>query len=130
MNTPWATLGVHRMSTDAQVRERYLKLAKEHHPDVGGAVEAMAGLGAAYKLLATVAARVALATLYDRHGKSCGYCKGLGAQAKGKGITKVDYHPCSHCGGAGVILTREINYESIKLSGAKGASGKWRDKAR
>jgi len=130
MANPWKLLGVHRMSTDAEVRAEYLSLAKTMHPDAGGSVEAMASLGAAYKLLATVAARAQLAAFYDCHGKPCGVCKGFGATAKGRGITKVSYYPCDQCGGAGTILTKEINYESIKLLGVSRSSEKWRDKSK
>lgn len=128
--TPWYLLGVHRMSTDTEVRTAYMKLAKTTHPDVGGSVEGMAALGAAYKLLATVAARAQLAALYDCHGAPCGVCKGLGATARARGITKVLYYPCDHCGGAGTILTKELNYESIKLPRTKGIGGKWSDKSK
>ena len=123
---PWQLLGVHRMSTDAEVRTAYLRLAKSQHPDVGGTVDGMAALGGAYKLLRTVAARAALAAFYDCSGVPCLLCKGRGAITKGRGITKVSYYPCDHCGGAGAILTKEFKYESIKLLGTKGLGGKRR----
>lgn len=51
----YATLGLHRGCTDAQIRAAYRVLAKQHHPDVnGGALEASARtqeLNAAYETL-------------------------------------------------------------------------------
>lgn len=32
----YAELGVHRHSSDKEVREAYLKAVKQHHPDAGG----------------------------------------------------------------------------------------------
>lgn len=51
----YATLGLDRRCSDAQIREAYRLLAKQHHPDVnGGAGEALARtqeLNAAYEIL-------------------------------------------------------------------------------
>ncbi|MDR3458695.1 MAG: DnaJ domain-containing protein [Verrucomicrobiae bacterium] len=51
----YATLGLHRRCTEAQIRAAYRILAKQHHPDVnGGAREAVArtqALNAAYETL-------------------------------------------------------------------------------
>lgn len=51
----YATLGLHRDCTDAQIRNAYRLLAKQHHPDVnGGARAAVAqtqALNAAYEIL-------------------------------------------------------------------------------
>jgi len=59
----YATLGLHRRCTDAQIRAAYRILAKQHHPDVnGGAREAVArtqALNAAYEILSDPARRLA-----------------------------------------------------------------------
>lgn len=51
----YATLGLHRRCTDAQIRNAYRALAKQHHPDVnGGSREALArtqALNAAHEIL-------------------------------------------------------------------------------
>ncbi|MEI8291043.1 MAG: DnaJ domain-containing protein [Verrucomicrobiota bacterium] len=51
----YATLGLHRRCTDAQIRTAYRALAKQHHPDInGGSREALAQtqtLNAAYETL-------------------------------------------------------------------------------
>ena len=61
----YATLGLHRRCTDAQIRAAYRTLAKQHHPDVnGGARTAQARtqeLNAAYEILSDPARR----TEYD-----------------------------------------------------------------
>jgi DnaJ-class molecular chaperone len=57
----YATLGLHRACTDAQIRTAYRLLAKQQHPDVnGGAPEAIAqtqALNAAYEILGDPARR-------------------------------------------------------------------------
>lgn len=57
----YATLGLHRGCTDAQIRQAYRLLAKQHHPDVnGGARDAVAqtqALNAAYEILSDAARR-------------------------------------------------------------------------
>lgn len=62
----YATLGLDRRCTDAQIRAAYRLLAKQHHPDLnGGAAAAVAqtqSLNAAYEILSHPAQRAA----YDR----------------------------------------------------------------
>ena len=57
----YATLGLHRLCTDAQIRTAYRLLAKQFHPDVnGGTREAVAqtqALNAAYEILSDPARR-------------------------------------------------------------------------
>ena len=57
----YATLGLHRACTDAQIRNAYRLLAKQQHPDVnGGSREAVAqtqALNAAYEILSDPARR-------------------------------------------------------------------------
>jgi DnaJ domain len=48
-NDPYATLGVSPQISDAGLRERYLALAREHHPDRGGDAEQMRRLNEAYE---------------------------------------------------------------------------------
>ena len=57
----YATLGLDRGCTDAQIRAAYRLLAKQHHPDLnGGSREAVAhtqALNAAYEILSDPARR-------------------------------------------------------------------------
>jgi len=57
----YATLGLHRGCTDAQIRAAYRLLAKQWHPDVNGgsraAVKQTQGLNAAYEILSDPARR-------------------------------------------------------------------------
>ena len=46
---PYRTLGVAPSVSDATVRDRYLSLARQHHPDRGGAPETMRRVNDAYE---------------------------------------------------------------------------------
>ena len=48
-NDPYRTLGVIPSISDVGLRERYLALARAHHPDRGGAVEDMRRINEAYE---------------------------------------------------------------------------------
>ena len=67
---PYATLGLDRRCTDAQIRNAYRLLAKQHHPDVNhSSPDAMArtqALNAAYEILSDPARRQA----YDEESSS------------------------------------------------------------
>jgi hypothetical protein len=57
-NDPYRTLGVVPEASDAVLRERYLALARTHHPDRGGSAEQMRRINDAYeKVLAHRAQR-------------------------------------------------------------------------
>ncbi|WP_392530201.1 J domain-containing protein [Nostoc sp. C117] len=45
----WEVLGVSPRATEDEVREAYLKLARQHHPDYGGSLDKMAAINAAYE---------------------------------------------------------------------------------
>lgn len=46
---PYRTLGVSPRASEAQLRERYLQLARSHHPDRGGNAESMRRVNEAYE---------------------------------------------------------------------------------
>lgn len=46
---PYRMLGVSPFDTEERVRERYLELAREHHPDRGGSADKMRALNEAYE---------------------------------------------------------------------------------
>jgi DnaJ-class molecular chaperone len=84
----YATLGLHRRCTDAQIRAAYRILAKQHHPDVnGGAREAVArtqALNAAYEILSDPARRQA----YDEEAATTKNSPAPARPAKAGPITK------------------------------------------
>lgn len=47
----YRVLGVQRNATQIEIRQAYVRLAKELHPDRGGSVEAMRNLNRAYHAL-------------------------------------------------------------------------------
>jgi hypothetical protein len=49
LNDPWKTLGVVPEISDVALRERYLTLARQHHPDHGGKAEEMRRINEAYE---------------------------------------------------------------------------------
>lgn len=49
LGDPYKTLGLAASATDGQLRERYLQLAREHHPDRGGQPEQMRRINDAYE---------------------------------------------------------------------------------
>lgn len=55
------------------IRSNYIRLAKAHHPDTGGATDNMQLLNNAYKTLSGSMSRIAYDKLYELHfGKSAG----------------------------------------------------------
>ncbi len=46
---PYRTLGVSPRASDVQLRERYLALARTHHPDRGGSADSMRRVNQAYE---------------------------------------------------------------------------------
>jgi curved DNA-binding protein CbpA len=56
-----------------QIRTNYIRLAKSHHPDIGGTTDYMQLLNSAYKTLAGSLSRSAYDRLYELHyGVSAG----------------------------------------------------------
>lgn len=49
LSDPWKTLGVLPEISDVALRERYLALARQHHPDHGGKAEDMRRINEAYE---------------------------------------------------------------------------------
>jgi len=57
MNDPYATLGVTRSSSDAEIKSAYRRLAKDHHPDRGGDGKRFAEINNAYDSIKDYQAR-------------------------------------------------------------------------
>jgi curved DNA-binding protein CbpA len=60
-------LGVPTDADPAAVRLAFLRLAKEHHPDVGGSTDTMQQYTAAYRTLMSETSRKAYDRLHDFH---------------------------------------------------------------
>ena len=56
----WDVLGVSPGATEDEVREAYVKLARQHHPDNGGSDEQMTIINAAYEQAKQVGYKVQL----------------------------------------------------------------------
>lgn len=58
-------LGVTTNAEPAQIRTAFMRLAKQHHPDVGGSTEQMQQFTAAYRTLMSASSRRAYDLLHD-----------------------------------------------------------------
>jgi DnaJ-class molecular chaperone len=101
----FATLGVHRESSDEQIREAYLKLAREHHPDRGGDGNKFAEAATAYALIRTKEKRARYLHVVEITVEKCVACEGTGVKRKQKGFTHVIVTPCAKCGGSGYLFS-------------------------
>lgn len=129
MINPWLILGVHRKSTDEEVREAYYDLARSHHPDAGGDGEKFQAISYAYSQIRDKAARRETVDIKLHGMPKCAKCSGKGVATKTKGLTTKEYTACNGCGGAGVIIVKkEKENVVIELRGTTGAGGKGRDK--
>lgn len=139
MINPWKILGVHRKSSDEEVRDNYLAMAKLYHPDkikVGAR-----GSDAAYNtfLLATKSYNMiknkVVRNVNIGHLKvecdDCTKCWGAGVTTRSRGLTGKEYTACKGCGGSGFIIEEnEDEQRIIELRGTDGAGGKGRHKKR
>lgn len=108
MINPWKILGVHRESTEPEIKARYKALMMEHHPDKGGSADEAAKITEAYKtLMDKELVRQATATL-EVLGAPCPTCKGKGYTFKQRGLTERKTNPCGLCGGRGILVEREL----------------------
>lgn len=141
MLNPWKVLGVHRKSSDAEIRDAYYAIARRNHPDVTRWEAAHAQLAdygseefiqaaAAYALIGTAKARSVLTNDVLYNHKACTGCKGTGCKSKTKGITEKLHIACSACGGAGLIIKEKKDDRVIELRGTSGIGGKGRNKKR
>lgn len=105
MQNHYKTLGVHKASTDEDIRFAYGRLALMNHPDLHDnnveKASKMADLNVAYNVLKDVKKRKE----YDKEllmlSTPCSVCKGRGAVMKQKGFAKKVAVACTVCGGFG-----------------------------
>jgi curved DNA-binding protein len=57
MSDPYATLGVNRNSSDSEIKSAYRRLAKKHHPDIGGDQQRFSEISSAYDNIKDAQAR-------------------------------------------------------------------------
>ncbi len=101
----YKTIGVHKLSTDDEVRARYFVLAGKYHPDRNAndaeAAAKMADINVAYNVLKNKSSRKEYDSYLGMVGKPCKVCKGKCVTWKQKGFSKRVAEPCGECGGSG-----------------------------
>jgi len=111
---PWKILGVHRKSSDEDIKDAYYKIAKRYHPDmIRGNMNVFQTANLAYLLIKSKHARSAF--LFKIGGsKQCAKCRGTGVSSKSKSLTSKEYTACNGCGGSGFVI-KEKNDVAIEL---------------
>jgi DnaJ-class molecular chaperone len=105
--TCYEVLGATRKTSLEELRENYLALAREHHPDRnGGTQEAndfFATVTSAYHTLRDPTARKLYDARLDLLKAPCPKCRGAGETYKQKGFTGRTATPCPECSGSGRV---------------------------
>lgn len=135
MINPYEVLGVHRKSSDREIRQEYLRLAQKYHPDKNRKVDntsKFVDVNTAYKNIKDKEARIKFAETYSARKPTCLKCKGAGCTSKAKGLTAKEYTACTTCNGAGVMFNKkeETNDVTIELRGTAGTIRKGRNNKR
>ena len=103
----YRTLGVHKLSTDAEVKAAYGRLARQYHPDHTGGDKAKSDLfcsmTAAYNVLKDKKQRKEYDVRVALLGNRCPTCQGAGVASKQKGYSKKVTIPCKVCAGTGCL---------------------------
>lgn len=95
-------LGVHRESTDAEIKAAYRDKCGALHPDRnGGDAEQFVPVAQAYARIKTAPLRKEHTEWMQFMGRVCMTCDGLGVKKKGKGFKLVVVGACTDCGGSG-----------------------------
>lgn len=108
MNNPWKIVGVHRQTTQKELRDAYLTLAKAYHPDKHGCADKCAELNVAYTLLKNPKKLKAYIAELEILGNICTKCRGNGAHFKQQGLTSRISSGCPACEGSGIIEKRKV----------------------
>ena len=99
----YKVLGMHRGSTDADIKEAFRRACQELHPDRDtGNVQEFMKVTAAYHDIKNESKRNALAELMRFTAVECGECGSKGYKATRTKAGKV-MQPCGACNGCGFV---------------------------
>ncbi len=102
--TAYKILGVHRESTEEEIKARYRQLCMQLHPDRPGADAAkFLEVQGAWNALKGVAPLYRIKQM-EFLGVGCPTCDALGVHRTTKKFKTVAVRACNHCGGSGYLL--------------------------
>lgn len=103
----YKVLGVHKLSTEAEIKEAHRKLASPLHPDHTGndplKAAKMTELNVSYNVLKQEKTRKEFDKQLALFGGKCPTCEGAAYVVKQKGFSKKIKTPCPACAGCGVV---------------------------
>jgi curved DNA-binding protein CbpA len=100
--THYSVLGVRPGSSDVEIREQYLALAIEYHPDKRPRdIEFFKDVTRAYAVLKNKERRHSYDLALKLMGHQCGACEGTGETRLSRGFHGVVVSDCSYCEGTG-----------------------------
>lgn len=103
MLNPWKVLGVHRTSTQQEIREAYLSIVRKVHPDMKkGNHDKCAAANDSYAVLTDKKRTNEVVRHMMLHYTLCQTCRGTGAKFSGK-LSNRKAYACKPCGGSGMI---------------------------
>jgi len=101
----YVTLGVHKGSTEEEIKEAYRGIAKENHPDLTNNDPAKAAVMADANIAYGIVGDTKKRKTYNANQRAkfgeCNQCEGKGFTFKQKGFSKKITVACSKCEGTG-----------------------------
>lgn len=111
--TLYGVLGVDRTASADEIKDAYMALAREHHPDRGGNTERMAAITGAYAQLKSTERRSFYDAQLDLVGTRCGVCNGEGRRWKQKGFSARTPVSCKACNGEGFTAVKSVKLVTL-----------------